>query len=682
MQLFPVSDIMIREKTKKITAFLAILMFIATAIMAIPFVPDGTMTAKAATNNLSDLTVKYAWDCDADPVTPTLTEVNSSVAYINGIETGRKYAEVTLKEDNKSDYNTIYLTAGLSSNPGVQTLSGNISIPEQTGVAGVGQRPRMYVSLGGNANAGLFFNLLPGANDEVWVYNGTSQYKKWEIPRIPRGVWTEFIYSVDTDSNNLYFYLQLSNSNYSFKHTYIIPVGTATLADFNLFISSQGYATNLNFDIDDIKWYEEFFRLSGDDKTTEPQPVYYKDWDWKDYVSVWERTYDIAAGGDADDTKDGYVNLFDYTKDFETKKVVAMLNTTDYNTQINKTLSGAFSNIMFGGPISSSGLLHAVSWAAAHDKRVTAFIFDDYSSVYGSTGHTLSDFKTAEDELHKYSMIDVYGVIYVKNYENLNDTGWKNLDGALLFGWYGNDYASAFDVLHKIALSYYDSKNIYFGFYTHLYGDSTGMPPESIRYLFSKWHDEIQNGEAAGIVALGPARFLNYKNTDYAHQADANIFFSKEMMLGYNSDGSTVTVSKEEDGFYQDFDSVNVLLLNTSVKKITIKSEWNKQVEIQIPPSWSYEKIIVKDTNGTAVNWSKGSVIFNATLGHEYEIYENLPADTGGFWLTEKAQSLTWYQWLWIVAFLVVIMILVAVYASPTVNILPKHHTHTHRNRH
>lgn len=87
---------------------------------------------------------------------------------------------------------------------------------------------------------------------------------------------------------------------------------------------------------------------------------------------------------------------------------------------------------------------------------------------------------------------------------------------------------------------------------------------------------------------------------------------------------------------------------------------------------------VIDMTTGKEVNWTKGSVIFDAVEGHVYKIYRE--STGGGAWIVNGIQSLTWYQWLWIVIAIFIIMAGVAIYASPKINVLPSHIVHRRRH--
>ena len=115
----------------------------------------------------------------------------------------------------------------------------------------------------------------------------------------------------------------------------------------------------------------------------------------------------------------------------------------------------------------------------------------------------------------------------------------------------------------------------------------------------------------------------------------------------------------------------------------------NTTITIEGPASFAVVKVLNSTLKGKYVKDSSGNILtptvvkdgfafftiymkpkavgsnYTETLTIEEPIYASS-------WIISTLSGITWYQWLWIVAFITVFMALIAVYASPKVNILPK----------
>ena len=616
----------------------ALIVSIVSIMALTAFSPAFSITGnvKAETNNLPDLsglTEKHNWSCDGAPTDAdiTVSETDSSShTYVSSTDFNRTFVKIHLEEDNKSNYNDTRFAISLPSSPNVQTISGYFYMPEQTGDE-VNEQIKFYTVLGGGAKGGIIFHRTPGRNDDLYMYNGTAGSElMWDIPRIPRNSWVYFIISVSVGSTNFNQFVYLSTENYTLSQNHTMPKGPATLNYFNLFFNSGAYITSLDLYLDDLHWYEEYYTSEEKIPTFNNSNVYFKNFGWQEKTWIWELAWDQKVGGDNDIIKTPYINLMDYTKNFTTTHAISFLNQTDYNKQINETLNHTeFKKIMFGGYsgiISYADVLHAVSWAAAHDNRICGFVWDDYSLRWGQTHYTEKDYVTAKDALQKYAQVPVYGMVYTTDYQNLNSTGWNLLDGAFLSVWFGAGYATAIDTLYSVATSHFSGNNLYIIIYTHLYGDHLGFTPEAQHVFFEKYGEWLESEKIAGIVAIGPARFLDYSDDDgdhYQYQTEANEYFAKQMAVSYSSDGRTITISKEEDGKYLNISHLNIPLKYAGNSTITVTSHMNTEVEVEIPSTWDYANVRVRDTTTDEyVNWTQGSVIFDATAGHSYDIYD------------------------------------------------------------
>ncbi len=586
--------------------------------------------ATPPTPDLSTLTEKYNYSCDAAP-SSTFTLVNTTHA---------RYSFVTLDVRNALKANASFdsstqlferVALSLPSNPGVSTVEGYFYVPgDSVGrqTTSVGQR--LSISLGGGGAAQLNFVATPGANDYISIYNGSSTfYVDKEIPRIPRDTWVHFILSVDLTDTTMSFYVYLASGDYVLSTTVVRPVGTVTYGYYNLRAEFLGYHLSTYMYIDDLHYYVEPYSLYEYIPQSDNEILYYKGWDWKSHIWVWERVYN--GSGDHTDSRH-YITIFEYAQNFTLEKAsVVIANAADVNTTLNNTyLKNAEITFVVGLPDNATA--DAISWAYAHNSRVKAVVLNDYSSAILNGIHTLSDYETATQHLKKYGDIPVYGVVYCSNYAELNSSAWALLDGASIWGWYGHDYASNIDD----AVSYIQTlnKRIRVGMYTHFFGDRTikyavTATASVQRVILSKLHDLIVQGTIEGIDVLGPARYLNYRDDDiidtneyFYHNEEAERYFAQLMSLSYDSTGTRITVSKEWDGKYVSFEKLQVPKLAQSTK-YTIIAKTKATVELMIPPNWDYNAVIVRDiTTGQQVSWKKGSVIFTTVANHTYTVEE------------------------------------------------------------
>ena len=124
-----------------------------------------------------------------------------------------------------------------------------------------------------------------------------------------------------------------------------------------------------------------------------------------------------------------------------------------------------------------------------------------------------------------------------------------------------------------------------------------------------------------------------------------------------------------------DFEAVNMTIYDGN---ILFKAETNGYDAYVSFYSNSTEILKVEDlTAKKEVNVSTSSS-FWVKDGHIYKVYTEKIDQKGGSWLIEHIEAITWYQWLWILAIVFIIMVGVAIYASPKVNVLPKKYS-THK---
>ena len=681
--------------THRFTAILAVIMLLALAVMAIPLVPNGTTTVKAQSTtapipDYTGLTKAHSWAVDSstpkdtsvtidEPIYNASAQQYSNITYIEG--ENRTYANITLKE-LASGYSEETLKAKLPYKPGVHTVTGELKVPEQHGIYAGKNYIDVKVSLAGGAVTFLRFTLAPGVDDQVYLTNGTAgagQY--YDIPRIPRGEWVNFIISEKIESGYLCVYYYIHGEDYTFSNIYYIAQGPALEDWFNLWVASSGSKIDVHLSLDNVTWYTEYYSLPKFVQETTAHNVYYKGFSWMDYVFAWEYANWSANSTDIDIVSNyTYCTFFDYVKYYTVQKGVVILDPSqDYNWDINHTLSNSgLTEIVYrvGSTSDYDPILRAISWNKEHNKngdKIIGASLRDTSSMWGYSNWTVN-YTHLKNQLDTYANdIPLFVDIYFVHMEDMDYYVWQLVDGVFLTGWYMEDYANLKETVAYAREKLGDEKPMWVVGYTHDYGRHEPMSPKFEEYVFQQYHDLIVNKDIDYVGIMGPARFNNYPD-----HKEINEWYAKQMAVDYDASGTNITLYKQGDGKSVNITHIDIPAL-TETNELEVNAHLSTEIELEVPGDWDMDKVHVVDTEtGKEVDWSEGSVIFNTTSGHEYKVYVEVPS--GGFWILEETSNFTTFQWVMIgiLAFLAIATIYV--WIDPHVNVIhrKKHHRRHH----
>lgn len=620
----------IKEKMRKTLTLGILLMLLTVIFFAAPPMTENARAATAPTPDLSGLTQAHYWSCNNSTPTDTQVTIGSSTYNVSaGLYTNRSYVtdasgntylKGLLKRITPGTNGEEKITFNLNYNPGVKTISGKIKIPEQHGYYGENNFGKFVVSVGSAGYVMIYFNLAPGGNDTLLINNGSAS-TQYEIPRIPRDTWTDFIISVDAGTVlKTYIYF----GGLSVERS--IPIGSTSMTYFNSKIACTDAKLNFSFYLDEVYWYNEYYSLSNYYPEEDTTNTYYKGWDWNDYVYVAERVgWNQTSSSDLDiNNSIHYYNFFDYYANFTMNKAVAILNPDGLydmtvDQVINRTLNlTGLNGVYFRTPYNiDSGCPYAkkISWNAKNNPKGSKIL--GISTIDASTVNNWTIYTRIRENATAYAPLKVYPDVY---FYDFGIVPWSSLDGAWIASLSGEDYALLNQTI-ETARSYLGTeKDLGVFLYTHLYyGLSAGAAPLPFeKKMFDYMYPELRYGNLSYAISLGPARFCNY-----ADHAEINEWYSKQMAVAYSSDGKTITVYDQEDGTNVDIKSLHLpLYASESTGKITVVSHMNAQLEVEIPSTWTQNNIYVRDkTSGHLVDWTPGSVIFNAT-SHTYEIYD------------------------------------------------------------
>ena len=589
--------------------------------------------------DLSGLTEKYHWACDNNtPVDTRVTIVEptynatlnkfSNVVYET--QDYRTYAHITFK-DSAVGYSEETLKAIVPYRPETHTIAGQIYIPKQHGYYASGNTIELKIALAGGAVYALSFSLAPGKLDQFFIYNGTSGSKTfYDVPRIPRETWVDFILSENMEAGIFHAYTYLHAGAYTFSKSYAIDQGPALEDWCNVWISSASSYINTTISMDNLTWYEEYYMLDDYDPSTEVNNVYYKGFPWIDHVFSWEyanwssESWDIMINSSIP-----YYTFFDYYNNFTVHKAVVILDPSqDYNWDINKTLSyDRITEVVYrvGSTPDYDAVLRAISWNKKYnpngDKIIGASLRDT-SSMWGYTNWD-ANYTHLKDQLDTYvTDIPLFVDIYFVHMEDMHSDVWDLVDGVFLTGWYAEDYGNLNETVNYARSRLGSIKPMWVVGYTVDYGRHEPMEPGFEAATFRDYYYLLTSGKVQYIGIMGPSRFCNYPEFKEVHE-----YFSKQMAVAYDSDGRAITIYDQEDGTNVKIDHLDIPLKYTSCednRTITVISYMDTELEVEIPNNWNLASLEVKDTTtGEPVNWTQGSVIFRSESGHSYQIVDS-----------------------------------------------------------